>query len=200
MTRTFFALALALLLVGPAFAEPEKSTDRSTLKTDTQRLDDLQRQLTELQAKLTASLDTLKDEVKELRRDTNATLTAQTVLSELKALKEQMAAMQKEMLALRVPAPAVPGGPESRTSLFVPTPPTAGMGRVVLKNTFPDRVTVVANGRPFPLDPGAAWTLEPQPAGSFTYEVLGGPTGLVQPRRTTSLAPGETLTINVYER
>ena len=61
-------------------------------------------------------------------------------------------------------------------------------------------MTVVTNGRQFPLDPGGAWTLDNQPAGNFTYEVLGGPTGLVQARKSTPLAVGETLTINVYAR
>jgi hypothetical protein len=82
-------------------------------------------------------------------------------------------------------------------SLYGPTRPTpgvaAGMGRIRLKNTFAEPVSIVVNEAAYDAT-GQTYVME-APAGTFTYEVLGIP---AIPTRT--LAAGETFTINVYAR
>jgi len=79
-------------------------------------------------------------------------------------------------------------------------PPPAAVGRIVLKNTYAMPVRIILNDRSYPLEPGETWVLDNQPAGAFSYEVLGGPSGVVQARVNRFLEAGREYPITVFTR
>jgi hypothetical protein len=182
------ALLAAALAAGPAAAADNTDTGKLT---DSQKLDEIKAQLKEVQDSI-KSLESLKAEVTKLRSDTTLILGMQDRISKL----------EKDLDGLRKQLDAA-GGP--RVSGFGPTAPTGPTGpppggRIVLKNTYLGRVSIVVNDKSYQLDPGETVVLDNQPPGNFTYEVLGGPNGVIQPRVNRALAPGDTFPITVFTR
>jgi hypothetical protein len=71
---------------------------------------------------------------------------------------------------------------------------TEATGTIRLYNTFSRPVSVVVNGRSYPLEPGESHTLSNQPVGTVTYEVLG-----ISPRTTRALTADRPLDIEVFD-
>jgi hypothetical protein len=136
--------------------------------------------------------NTLKDldefvrrELGELRNDSRTTaLDLKNTKVELDELKKQVVQLQKDVENLR-----------SKTSITQSTYPPYQTGRIRLVNTFSEPETIVLNRRSYRLAPGQEEILDNQPAGAFTFEVLG-----VQAAVSRTLVANETYTIQVYPR
>jgi len=178
------ALLAAALSAAPAVAGPDSDTPKPT---DTQRLEAIQNQLSELKDTL-KSLDSLKAEMAKLRADTTILLGLQDRIS---GLGERIARMERDMEAFKAQLTPVPPSESKKT----PIPPAGSNSTIRLRNTFPTPVSIVVNGLSYQLAPGETYVLNQQAAGNFTYEVLG-----IQPPKTVALAPNETLTISVFPR
>ncbi len=141
----------------------------------------------------------LQDSVDDLKKRIDVTPSEQSVDSqirkalagsavELDALRRQVEQLQRDVTALKSP---------TRVSAY----PT-GTGRIRLVNTYPTQMGVIVNSQFYRLAPGEDRMLENQPAGSFTYEVIGAPPpapGQSWPL-TRPLTANETFTITVYPR
>jgi hypothetical protein len=110
----------------------------------------------------------------------------QAARGEIDSLKERLAQLEKELENLRRQQPAVP-----RISNFPPT--GAATGRIYLINQYSQPVQLVLNGTTYRLAPRDRYVLDGQPAGPFTYEVLG-----IQPPIKRVLDAGGAYTIRVY--
>ena len=66
----------------------------------------------------------------------------------------------------------------------------------MLSNRYPEEMLFIVNGTSYRVAPGSTRVLDPQPAGTITYEVLSPTWGLLR-RRTTTLAANEPFRINV---
>ena len=97
--------------------------------------------------------------------------------NELEEVKKQLDQLRQEMARSRGPVRA--------------NYPVTETGRIRLVNEFPNEVAVIVNGVSYHLVPGETRTLDSQPAGTFTYQVLGAQHEL-QPRQ---LKANETFTI-----
>jgi hypothetical protein len=168
---TFLALALT---AAPAFAvDPEKSKD----------LADIQKQLEKIQAALDKDLKDLREDVKFDR-----TVRIPSLEREISDLKLQVFRMGEEIERLRSTASA-----SARTSYYAgPSGPT---GAIRLRNTYLTPVTFLINDRLYEVPSGGELTLNNQPAGEFTYEVIG-----VQPRLRRTLVANRTFYIDVFPR
>jgi hypothetical protein len=185
-------LLVAALATGTAAADPELKL------TDGQKLDELLRQLREVKA----AAESLKDVRADLERLSKRLDNGSEVVNEridrvrsaIRGLDDRIKQLEHDLDALRAQATT-----SNRISNYPgpgngSTPPPAS-GTIRLRNTFPDQVSVVVNGQSHQLLPGETAVLPNQPAGPFTYEVLG-----IQPPRTVTLAPNERFTITVYPR
>jgi hypothetical protein len=74
------------------------------------------------------------------------------------------------------------------------TPPSAGTGRLVLVNAYPDTVLFIINRQTYRLAPGQTAVVNEMPAGVFTFEVISQVAGSLGPR-TRVLTAGETFTL-----
>jgi hypothetical protein len=74
------------------------------------------------------------------------------------------------------------------------TTPRPDTGRIVLVNAYPGEVLFLINQKPYRLATNQTATIDNQPAGVFTYEVISETTGSRGPR-TRVLAAGETYTL-----
>ena len=83
--------------------------------------------------------------------------------------------------------------PAGRVAGFGPAGQT---GRIMLSNRYPEEMLFIVNGTSYRVAPGSTRVLDPQPAGTITYEVLSPTWGLLR-RRTTTLAANEPFRINV---
>ncbi len=87
------------------------------------------------------------------------------------------------------------GQARKREQLSVLPDTRLGTGNLRVSNTYSQPVSVVVNGRSYRVRVGETLVLEPQPAGTFTYEVLG-----IQAKQTRPLDPGEDVTISVFTK
>jgi hypothetical protein len=166
-------LALALT-AAPAFAvEPEKPKD----------LADIQKQLDQIQTMLDRDLRRLSEDFTFDHKVRIPSLEA-----EIRDLKLQVFRLGEEVERLRTTTSS-----SARTSYYAG--PSAPTGSIRLRNTYLTPVTFLINDHPYEVQSGGDLTLNNQPAGEFTYEVLR-----VQPRVRRMLAANRTLYIDVYPR
>ena len=150
-----------------------------------QTADDIKKLNDKLDA-LTKTVNDLKDGMKsETVRD-----KVNTVDSKIDQLDQDIQAIKKDLRDLKRRV-----GDGSTTALRPEYDSTTfrGQGRVRFINEFPEEMSVLVNGRPFRLAPGAE-RLVPVPPGDFTYQVFN-----VQ--RTAQVRPivaDETKTIRIY--
>jgi hypothetical protein len=180
------ALTAASVTAGPEDSDTPKSKD----------LAEIQRQLDRIVTSLDR-LEGIKKDIREVRGDLEFQRTVKIpgLEQEIRDLQQQMVRMTEEMARLRT-SPA--GG---RTSFYTgpgPGPgvaagPAAASGTIRLHNTYLEPVTIAVNNRTYDVAPGAELLLNNQPAGEFTYEVLG----IQRPVRRMLLAD-RTFSINVF--
>jgi hypothetical protein len=179
------ALMAALLTAGPARAET------SGPRTDSEKLDDIQKQLDELRKSVgdvkrsVAALSTIERDLKDLRAEANA--GTQNALSQINDLKDEVARLKREVDGLRNRPPA--------TGRIAASPPETPVttGRVELLNTYGADVTIAVNRVTYHLRPQERMLTTPIPTGTFTYEVLG-----ITPQRVRTLVANEPFTIHVH--
>jgi hypothetical protein len=130
------------------------------------------------------SLDAIAQELDRLRKDTSGSF--QAAQKGIEALREEVARLRKEVEELR--RPQTPAPHEAR---FTP----AASGSILLMSTYPQPVSVIVNGTIYRLAPGETRWLRDQPAGTFTYELVGA-----QPPVERVLAANATYWIHVHPR
>jgi hypothetical protein len=131
-------------------------------------------------------------------------LQKQVTIRDLDNLKEQIRKLEEQLQASSSRSEGssssgsgipqrMPPGPSTRIAAAPPA--SSNLGTIRLRNHFPGPVSIVVNSRSYQLIPGETVVLDPQSAGTFTFEVLG-----IEPGQTRSLAPGETVTITVFPK
>jgi predicted RNase H-like nuclease (RuvC/YqgF family) len=167
------AMVAAVMSASPAFAvDPEKSKD----------LADIQKQLDRIQISLDRDLKELREDVEFTKR-----VRVSGLENDVRALKQELLRMADEIERLRTSSTS------SRTSYYAgPSGPT---GAIRLRNTHLTSVTFLINDRLYEVPSGGEITLNNQPAGEFTYEVIG-----VQPRLRRTLVANRTFYIDVFPR
>jgi hypothetical protein len=128
----------------------------------------------------------VQQELDRLRRDTAGSF--QAYQKSIDALREEIARLRKEVEDLRRQPPSV-----NNSTRFSPMP--TNTGSILLKNTYPQPVWIAVNGTTYQLAPGENRLLRDQPAGAFTYELLG-----VQASVERLLAADSTYLIHVHLR
>ena len=128
-----------------------------------QSADDFKRLNDKLDA-LTRTLNDLKDGM----RSDNLPDKVATVNKKIDELDQDIQAIKRDLRDLKRRV-----GDGTTTALRPEFDSTTfrGQGRVRFINEFPEEVSVIVNGRPFRLLPGAE-RLVPVPPGDFTYQVL----------------------------
>ncbi|HEV3085040.1 MAG TPA: hypothetical protein VGY66_35095 [Gemmataceae bacterium] len=214
MTRTWKLIGLNTLLAAMLAAAPVLADDASK---STDKPDELQKQLRELKTSLAEvktsvaemkaikdsvekmnevleSMKTLPGDVKNFRSDYNTEI--QAAKREISDLREEVRRLKSDVESLRkTPTNA------ARESGFAPGMTGPGVnpvptGRVQLSNTWSAPVSVIVNGRSYPVLPGEVKFTEPIPAGTFSYEVVG----ITLPNNVRTLVAGETYRISVFPR
>jgi hypothetical protein len=205
MTTRWKMLGLSTLLAAAVAVAPARAEDSDTGKlTDSQKLDLLLQQCKDMQRSL-ATLDSLKDDLKSLRAKTevlqdrmeglHGRLNSMTTANKdvFGEFHERIRKLEADLDALHKQLDG-----QTRISGYGPTaPPPAPPppGTIRLRNTYPGMVTIVVNGTTYRLASGETRDLPGQPAGTFTYEVLG-----MQPLKAVTLGPKEAFTIDVFAR
>jgi hypothetical protein len=82
-----------------------------------------------------------------------------------------------------------------RKSFSPPATVPSNLGRVLLTNLYNASMLVHLNGQKYRVDPQKTVELRDVPAGALNYEVFADGWGVIQPMRTTTLMPNETLMI-----
>jgi len=167
------AVLAAVLSASPAFAE---DTDKS------KDLADIQKQLERIQISLDRDLKELREDVEFTKR-----VRVSGLENDVRALKQEMLRMADEIERLRTSSTS------SRTSYYAG--PSGATGSIRLRNTYLTPVTFLINDRLYEVPSGGELTLNNQPAGEFTYEVIG-----VQPRLRRTLVANRTFYIDVFPR
>jgi outer membrane murein-binding lipoprotein Lpp len=198
MSHRWQLLALPVLLA-VALTVRAAPGDSDTLKqTDSQKIEEILRQMQALKTTV-ENLDKLREDLKKLEgKEERHNDTISTRIDELKGsiggLEGRIKQMESTIEAMRAQTST-----SNRISGYAGAgtgaPPPPPMGTIRLHNTFPDQVSVVVNGQSYQLLPGDTQVLQNQPAGPFTYEVLG-----IQAPKTLNLAPNERFTITVFAR
>lgn len=184
MLGLFTVLAAALAVAPARAADPELSK-----LSDSQKLDRLLDQVRDLRSAVT-SLESLRTEITGL--ETRTDLKVQGINDRINQINDRIRRLEGDIEGLRGQLSAA----TTRTSGFAgPAAPPPATGTIRLRNTFPNDMSIVVNSISYQLAPGETRDIPAQPAGPFTYEVLG-----VQPRKTVALDPGQTFTITVYPR
>ncbi len=180
--------------------EPGK-TDQGEAAT---RLDKIERQLGDLHTGLKGLKELLEGVTKQLETYDLA-LRVQKNAHELAALREEVDRLQKELTkaqaALGRDRTAEPRKAMSPPELL-PAPGgrvAVAQGQVELINEWLTPISVWVDDLLYQLRPGERRVIA-KSAGTFNYEVTGAGWGLIQPRRTTTVASGETLTIRIVPR
>jgi len=204
MTRIWKLIGLTTLLAAMLAAAPVLADDASK---STDKSDDVQKQLKDLKssvAELKASQDGVKEvleslknlqgEVKQFHADYDR--EKQDAKRDIANLKDEISRLKSDVESLRkTPTNA------ARESGFAPGMTGPGVnpvptGRVQLSNTWSAPVSVIVNGRSYPVLPGEVKFTEPIPAGTFSYEVVG----ITLPNNVRTLVAGETYRISVFPR
>jgi hypothetical protein len=179
-------LASALTLTPMAAAQPEaaKPADLTALS---KQIEEMRKTLEGLQNSVLAFNKTMEQERNErMKADADMEVRLQQLLADTSDAKKQMTQLRQDMDALKA---------RPSMSAYQPSTPASGTGRVRLVNTYIEPVSVVVNGKAYPLTPGETRLTDPMPAGNFTYEVLG-----IQAPTTRTLAANETFTVTVFPR
>jgi DNA-binding transcriptional MerR regulator len=179
MKNSWKWLVAAALLTAPSLTYSQGAEPSDVAK----QLQQLGVQLKILQQ----SVDEMNKRVESLPTDANVDAQIRKALAfthaEIENLKKQVAQLQQDVAALRVP---------DRKAY---SPPVVSLGRIRLVNLYPTQMTIIVNERSYRLAPYSEQIIE-HAAGNFYYQVLG-----VQPDiLVRTLAPNETYTITVYPR
>jgi hypothetical protein len=89
----------------------------------------------------------------------------------------------------------------TRSSYFQPTPAAPapmGAGTIALQNTWGDAATVMLNDRAIVVPPYQTITLDNQPVGTYTYEVLVNGFGRIRGPVSRVLNSNDRMIISVY--
>jgi outer membrane murein-binding lipoprotein Lpp len=199
MSYRWHTLALSLLVVAALAARTAAQGTDSLKQTDSQKLDEMLRQLRDLKAAVD-SLARVRADLKSFQtqeelRGERLSERIDRVNDRIGGLENRIKRLESDLEAMRAPPTTA-----NRISGYSPQgngapPPAAGpqTGTVRLRNDCPYEVSMVVNGLSYQLAPGEV-RMTTQPAGPLTYEVLGGRV----PRRVTGIAPGEQVTLFAY--
>jgi len=161
MTRTGRLLGLlavlALVLAGPSLLGAEEG-----LKTDSEKLDEALRKLTEIQKSLDR-LEKIRKEINDVRTDAN--VSVQAALESVDKMNGQIAQLRRDLEEVRKRS-----GTTTRVSAYGPE----GSGRVVLTNEYPVEMEVIVNQNAYRIAPNMAREIQ-LAAGPFTFRVPGAP-------------------------
>lgn len=187
MIHTWKMLGLQTILAGALAAAPAAAGPFENNLAQAEK-DSTAKQLAELKQ----SIDELRTLIKTLSSDgLNANLKAEKAQSDIEEMKKQLAQLRLDVEDLRKRLAT----PSQVSAKYGPNGTAPATGRVRLVNTYLEPMTIIVNGKAYPVSPGEVRLTEALPAGSFSYEVLG-----VQALRNRSLAANETFTINVHPR
>jgi hypothetical protein len=198
-TWTLLALAAVLAAAAPPFAKAGGTPDPKLLET----LGKLEKTLAAIQTaqvnqqveldRVNAKLKAISDDVRSLRSKLNDVPPIPVPVppgldkAALDDLRMRVNAIAKDL--------AVLSNAKDRVSLFPPI--DAGTSRILFTNFRPEAVTISVNDRAFRVEPGQTRPITDIPAGTVTTEVVGDTWGSIRSRRTESLLPNVTWTIEV---
>lgn len=149
MSPAVTAVLGAALALAPSAAPQDK--DKKDLTPD-QRMQAIERTL----ARLVEAVEGRKDS------DGNPSPVDRGAVADLKALKDEVAALKKQVAEMK-----------TTVALRPPADPMAGKGTVRIDNLYPYEVTVKVNGTNYRV-PGGTKLDVTVTAGRFTYELLTG--------------------------
>ena len=182
--RITWRLCLAAVFVAFAFSTRAKAAD-----PEKPPLEDIQKELRRIGTSL-EKLEGLKKDVQDVREDLNyqRMVKIPSLEQEIRGLEQQILRLTQELERQRATT--------ARTSFYAgPSASSGPTGTILLRNTYLTPVTIAINDRLYEVPAGAEMSLPRQPAGEFTYEVLG----IQAPVRRT-LAANRTFDILVYPR
>jgi hypothetical protein len=201
-------LVAVVLAAAPGLARAEPENDNSDIKDIKQRLETIEKGLTAIQKSLDAASKAQTLDVKLLKGKINK------LEEQMGALQTTVDALKKKLSRTETEANYPPEGMDEfikslinglvriekkldrlTTSTQVAKAPPE-VGTVALNNRYDEEILFTVNGTSYRLAPGTSRSLVDVPAGSLTYEVISPSFGLVR-RKTTTLAPNKTLSINV---
>jgi archaellum component FlaC len=210
MTRTWKMFGLQTVLAAALTAAPALATggpeddDKKNKKTDSQRLDNIENALTEIQKSIealakggTLKVEALKGRIKKLEEqltDLQSTLdevrkklnkketTSGYPPEDMDDIKNRLTAIEKKLDKMTNSARIAKAPPE--------------VGKIIITNRYSDEVLVMINKESYRVPAGQTITVMDVPAGTFTYEVIADGFGSVK-RKTTTLAANRTFRINV---
>jgi hypothetical protein len=166
-----------LVLAAWAQAGDEGVEKKDPIKEINKKLENLSEQLNKEFATIKAAFDKIGVDNTELN------LKLQSALDRIKTLEKDLAQLKGEHKKVRDAFFSGPG---------VEKP--AGGGRLVLVNHYMEDMLFIINGKPHRIAPGKTVAFEAFPPGAITYEIVS-PTWGLRARTTTTLAPGETITL-----
>jgi hypothetical protein len=172
------AVLAAALALGPARSQEPGPNKVDDSKRMVELLGSIDRRLANLETRSDATMDLIKNDLKQLR--------------------DEVARLQREIADLRRTPPqtttanypsATPAAPSTSFAVPQPTP----VGHVRLVNTFFSDMTAVVNGVTLLVPPGQTRDVT-LPAGTVTFQVAQVP----RPTQVRTLAPNETLTLTLF--
>jgi hypothetical protein len=203
MIRTWtLALAAALAAAAAPMANAGGAAGDTDLKAVLQRLDELKKTVDALSKKVQAipaeiklaaiEAEQLKQrlELQSLRAKLESLPGSPSPIGErpgLEEIRHRLGNIEKSLAALQ------PQTGISERRSFSP-PIDGGAGRVRLVNLYGEPMFFIVNGRNYRVEPGTH-TIVDFPAGGLSYEVFAERWGIVSPRKMSTLAPNDTLTI-----
>jgi hypothetical protein len=220
-TLKLSALMAVALAVTPAPAAGPTELGQDDLKPLKDSMDVLTKKLDAMNASLSKAFEGLEVDLKKIKNEIKAVreageaaqLTLETHKGALQTLETQVAKLRLDMDKLHGRKALYPQEQlsldeiksrlaqietalakmaEPRTSYS----PPVNVGRIQLVNMYGEEMLFVINGKGYRVAPFATATLEGQPAGAFTYEVISGTYGL-RARNSPLLEAGKTYTITV---
>jgi hypothetical protein len=182
MTRTWKCLTLAAALALATTPAARATDPEKRAPTDSEKLDLILRQIGDLRTELRRDID---------NANMRAELRSQVLEERLKSVADRVEHLEKAAAAVR-------------SSFFQPTPATpapagaTGTGTVVLQNTWRDTATVMLNDRAVVVPPFQTVTLDNQPTGTYTHEVLVNGFGRIRGPITRVLNTNDRMIISVF--